>query len=109
MKQSRIYLNLCILGAFIPWYILVGFFGTENVSLPSFFISIFANNVASAVAADLIVSGLVFFAFVYFEGRRMGLKHLWIYVLATLLVGLSFGLPLFLYYRAKAIEQSVEL
>ena len=106
MKQSRLYLNFCILGAFIPWFILVGFFGTENVSLQSFFISIFSNNVSSSVAADLIVSGLVFFAFVYFEGKRMGLKHLWVYVVATLFVGLSFGIPLFLYYRALAIERS---
>jgi len=105
MKQSKLYLILCIVGAAIPWVFIAGFLGDEKASIPYFFISIFVNKVASAVAADLLVSGLVFFAFMYFEGRRMGLKNLWVYVLATLFVGLSFGLPLFLYHRARAIER----
>jgi hypothetical protein len=107
MKQSKLYLMLCIAGAIIPWVFLAGFFGDEKASIPYFFISIFANNVASAIAADLLVSGLGFFTFVYLEGKRMGLKNLWVYVAATLFVGLSFGMPLFLYHRARAIERGV--
>jgi len=105
MKQSKFYLLLCIAGAVIPWLFLFGFFGDEMASIPTFFTSIFANQVASAVAADLLISGLVFFVFVFVEGRRLGLKHLWVYIPATLFVGLSFGLPLFLYHRARAIER----
>ncbi len=105
MNQSKLYLLLCIVGVVAPWFFLFGFFGDEQASIPVFFRSIFANHVASAVAADLVVSALVFFVFVFFEGRRMGLKHLWVYIPATLLIGLSFGLPLFLYYRARANER----
>ena len=93
MKKSKLYLLLCIIGVAVPWFFIFGFLGDEQASISIFFISIFANHVASAVASDLLVSGLVFFVFVFFEGRRMGLKHLWIYIPATLLVGLSFGLP----------------
>jgi hypothetical protein len=105
MKQSKFYLLLCIVGAAAPWFFLSGFFGDEQASIPVFFTSIFANHVASAVAVDLVVSALVFFVFVFFEGRRMGLKLLWVYIPATLFVGLCFGLPLFLYRRARAIER----
>jgi hypothetical protein len=56
------------------------------------------------VAADLVISAMVFFTFVYIEGRRLNMKRLWVFVPATLFVGLSFGLPLFLYFRAKHIE-----
>lgn len=105
MKQHKIYLILCIVGAVTPWLFLFGFFGDKDASIPYFFISIFANHVASAVAADLIVSSVVFFAFVFFEGRRTGIRHLWIYIPATMFVGLSFGLPLFLYHRARAMER----
>ncbi len=105
MNQSKLYFLLCILGVAVPWFFLIGFFGDEQASIPVFFTSIFANNVASAVAGDLVVSALVFFVFVFFEGRRMGLKHLWVYIPATLFIGLSFGLPLFLYHRARATEK----
>jgi hypothetical protein len=104
MKQSKIYLLLCIIGVGAPWLFILGFFNYEKASIPLFFTSIFANHVSSAVAADLLVSGLVFFTFLFFEGKRLGLKHLWVYILATLFVGLSFGLPLFFYQRARVIE-----
>jgi len=34
--------------------------------------------------------------FIWSEGRRINLKRLWLPVLATLTVGVSLGLPLFL-------------
>ena len=36
------------------------------------------------------------------EGRRLGMKHLWLPVAANLTVGVSLGLPLFLYMREMA-------
>jgi hypothetical protein len=36
---------------------------------------------------------------VYFEGRRARVKALWAPIVASLLVGVSLGLPLFLYLR----------
>jgi hypothetical protein len=105
MKQSSLYLILCAVGVAVPWFFLLGFFTEEIVSIPSFFTSIFANHVSSAVASDLLVSALAFFILVVFEGRRRGLKHIWVYVPATFFVGLSFALPLFLYHRARAIER----
>ncbi len=104
MKQTKVYAILCIVGAVVPWLFLIRFLGQDEISIPSFFLSIFSNNVSSAVAGDLIVSTLAFFAFVLFEGRRAGVRHLWLYVAATLCVGLSFGLPLFLFHRARALQ-----
>jgi uncharacterized membrane-anchored protein YhcB (DUF1043 family) len=31
------------------------------------------------------------------------MKHLWVYVLCTLLVGVSLGLPLFLFFRERKL------
>lgn len=104
MKQSSIYFLLCIIGVVVPWFFLLGFLEESKPTVSVFFSSIFANSVASAVAADLVISAMVFFTFVYIEGRRLNMKRLWVFVPATLFVGLSFGLPLFLYFRAKHIE-----
>lgn len=106
MKQSTTYLLLCIVGVVIPWFFLLGFLGEPQPTIALFFSSIFANQVASSVAVDLLISALVFFAFVFFEGNRLNMKRLWVFIPATLFVGLSFGLPLFLYFRAKHIEDS---
>ncbi len=91
-----------------PWFFLLGFFRGSDPSIPLFFTSIFVNHISSAVAADLIVSCLVFFVFSWREGRRLVLGHLWVYPLASLCLGLSVGLPLFLAVRARAIESDDE-
>jgi hypothetical protein len=106
MKQSTLYLALCVPGVLIPFAFIIGFFGLPEPTISLFFTSIFVNHVSSAVAGDLLVSGLVFFTFLFIEGRRLGMKNLWFFVPATLFVGLSFGLPLFLYFRVKRIEQA---
>ena len=104
MKQITVYKALCVAGIFIPWAFIIGFLVRPDASAALFVTSIFTNHVDTAVAADLIVSACVFFAYVLYEGRRVGMKHLWVYVPATLFVGLSFGLPLFLLMRARKLE-----
>jgi len=104
MKQITVYRVLCVAGVIFPWLFILGFFSRPDASITLFMTSIFANQVATAVAADLIVSAVVFFGYVFYEGRSLGMKHLWMYVPATLFVGLSFGLPLFLLMRARKLE-----
>jgi len=41
------------------------------------------------------------------EGRRAGVRHLWAPIAANLVVGVSLGLPLFLYLREQG--RGVEL
>jgi hypothetical protein len=38
------------------------------------------------------------------EANKLQMKNSWLYLLASLLVGLSFALPLFLYFRARKME-----
>jgi hypothetical protein len=46
--------------------------------------------------------------FVLWEGRRNRLTHLWAPILGSLTVGVSLGLPLFLYIRERQLESRVE-
>jgi hypothetical protein len=43
--------------------------------------------------------------FVWLEGHRVAARHLWAPIFGTLVIGVSFGLPLFLYLRERAIER----
>ncbi len=60
-----------------------------------------ASKILSGVAMDLMVSVIVFWFFMFTEARKLQMKNPWLYLLATLLVGLSFALPLFLYFRER--------
>jgi hypothetical protein len=104
MKSSSIYLALSIVGAILPWLFVANYLLAPDASMTSFIASVFANSVSTAVAMALIFSALVFFVFAFREGKRVGMQHIWAIIPATLLVGLSFGLPLFLYRRAKLRE-----
>jgi hypothetical protein len=60
---------------------------------------LFATPVSSFFGMDVIISSIVLWAFVAVDGHRAGLKHLWAPIAANFAVGVSLGLPLFLYMR----------
>jgi hypothetical protein len=43
-------------------------------------------------------------AFVFIEGKRIGIRHRWLPIAAACVVGVSLGLPLFLYQRQVHLE-----
>ncbi|HEY9735873.1 MAG TPA: DUF2834 domain-containing protein [Trichocoleus sp.] len=92
------YLVLAIPGALLPWAFLLDFLLGPNPSEASFFAQAFANPVATALACDLLVSALVFWVFAFEQLRRQQRQQeLWLYIVLTLAVGLSFALPIFLF------------
>lgn len=98
------YLILCILGTILPYSQFVPFLLEHGLDLQLFFAQLFANRISSFFSMDLIVSSLVLWVFVFWEGSRLGMKNLWIYVASNLLVGVSLGLPLFLLMRQRQLE-----
>jgi hypothetical protein len=68
--------------------------------LPAFLTLPFVNPISTMFAFDLIVSCLVFWMFVVAERRHV--RRPWLYIALTLLVGLSFALPMFMLARERA-------
>jgi len=62
---------------------------------------LFANRISAFFGLDVIVSSVVLWVLVLVDGRRTGVRHLWAPVAASLAVGVSLGLPLFLYLREQ--------
>ena len=96
-----LYLVTAILGAILPLSQLVPFVATHGLDLHSFFRQLFQNHVSAFFGLDVIVSSLVLWLFVFSEGRRRGMKRLWVYVVCNLAVGVSLALPLFLFFRER--------
>ena len=104
MLQS-IYLVLAILGFALPYSQLIPFFIDNGFDLSLFWSQLFANRISTDFAFDLLVSSLVFWIFLYKEGKRINLKSLWVYVVLNLIIGLSFALPLFLLMRSRHLDR----
>jgi hypothetical protein len=99
MTLRRTYLALCVLGAIVPYSQFVPFIAQHGLDAREFIAQMFATRIAAFFALDVIVSAVVLFVFVRIEGARRNMKHLWAPIVATLLVGVSLGLPLFLFMR----------
>jgi hypothetical protein len=92
------------LGLILPYYFLFTFLGTYGLDLPLLIQQIFANQISSFFAVDLIISIFIFWFYMVYEATKLKMKNWWVYILASLTVGLSFALPLFLYFREKQLN-----
>jgi hypothetical protein len=88
----------------LPYSQLVPWSLQHGLDLSLFFQQLFANRIGGFFGLDVIVSSFVLWIFVFSEGRRIGLRRLWLPVLASLVVGVSLGLPLFLYMRQLHLD-----
>ena len=105
--KKVIYFALCIAGTILPLSQFIPFLREHGLDLSVFFQQLFASPVSGFFGMDVIVSSLTLWVFVYNEGTRLKMQHLWIYVVCNLLVGVSLGLPLFLLMRQAKLDQSV--
>jgi hypothetical protein len=106
MKPKSLYLVLCVAGTLFPYSQFVPFLQEHGLDLHLFFEQLFSNRIGGFFGLDVIVSSVVLCALVVIEGRRAGMKHLWAPIAANLAVGVSLGLPLFLYMREQRLERS---
>ena len=103
MKPKVLYLLLCFVGTILPLSFFVPFLRDHGLDIRLFFEQLFANSISGFFGTDVIVSTICLWLFVYFEGRRAHVKKPWAPVVASLLVGVSLGLPLFLYMRESQL------
>lgn len=106
MKPKHLYLFLCLLGTILPYSWFLPFLREHGLDLPLFFQQLFSTPVSGFFGMDVFVSSLVLWVFVYNDGRRIGVRSLWAPIVANLAVGVSLGLPLFLYQRETRLERS---
>ena len=95
------YLLCAIAGAVIPYSQFVPWFADHGLDLRLFARELFATRIGAFFGLDVLISAVALVALIWQEGVRARMKHLWIPTLATCLVGVSCGLPLFLFMRER--------
>lgn len=107
MKPKTLYLILCIMGLVLPYAEFIPWLMQHGLNLPLFVRELFANRIGAFFGMDVLVSAVVLIVFTRIEGRRALIRHRWLVILSVLTVGVSLGLPLFLYLREQQLESTV--
>lgn len=104
MNLRLLYLILAVLGAFIPYYHLVDFIVLHGFDTGTFIDQMTASPISNFFAWDTFLAGLSVMVLIVVEGRRQHMPYLWMYILFTIFVGVSMGLPAFLYARQRKLD-----
>jgi hypothetical protein len=99
--MKTLYLALFVVGCALPLSQLVPWAIAHGVDARLFVSELFANRISSFFGLDVIVSAVVLLAWIADERSRRGLRRAWAPALATVLVGVSAGLPLLLFLRRE--------
>ena len=99
--MKTLYLLLAVVGTLLPYAFFLEHFAAEGLAPAAFLGGMFAGPVASGAAADLVLSSVVFWVWLFASGEGRRAAYL---IPANLLVGLSLALPLWLYLRAREAD-----
>lgn len=105
MQVKHVYLGLCVLGTVLPVWQFAPFLRDHGLNMQLFVAQLFGTPVSGFVGMDLIVSSAVLWTLVFTQGRRDRVPHLWAPLVANIAVGVSLGLPLFLYLRERRLSR----
>ena len=104
MNAKTVYLALCVVGTVLPYAELVPFLRVHGLDPRALLAQLFSTPAGCFFGMDVIVSSVVLWVLVLVEGHRAGVRNLWAPIAANLAVGVSLGLPLFLYLRERRLE-----
>ncbi len=94
-------------GALIAtWTNNLAFFAQpNNGGLIGFIAAAYANPAAASIANDAAFFCLAIYVFMVVEGRRVGVRHVWVYLVLSGLIAVSVMVPLFLIVRQLALAR----
>ena len=99
--MKNLYLGLAVIGAVVPYLFFIEFFLEAGIDLRVFVGALFANGAAGGFTADLLITSVVFW--IYMFSRKAGPTP-WPFVIVNLTIGLSCALPAYLYVVTRARE-----
>jgi len=105
MRLRHVYLVFCVIGTVLPYWQLVPWVMEHGLNLSLLCQELFATRIGAFFGLDVVVSAIVLFIFIFSEAHRIALPLVWLPVIATLVVGVSLGLPLFLFLRQRQLDR----
>lgn len=109
-RETRIewlYMALAVLGLVGSWAQVWSYLGHGLVEgNVLFWKDAVANPAGTFLTVDVLVLGAALLAWMFGEGRRLGIGSLWLwgYLLLSVFVAISFALPMFLAHRQRRLR-----
>jgi len=66
----------------------------------------FGTAVDRVLSADFLVVAIAIVAFMIIEARRIGMRHVWVYILLSGITAMAFTVPLFLAMRERQLAKN---
>jgi hypothetical protein len=108
MIRQYVYLALFIIGTIVPYLSFVPWVFDHGFDISRLVEELFVNRISAFFGLDVIITTIVFWVFINWEGKRSGVP-LWPPIIASLTVGVSSALPLFLLLRERRIQPTTRL
>lgn len=108
MSLRAIYLLLALLGTVIPYLPFLHWLRATPLDADvagRFVDELFSTRIGAFFGLDVVLSAITLFVFIRSERSRLSDARVWPAVIGTLLVGVSLGLPLYLYERERALRK----
>jgi hypothetical protein len=102
MVMALLYLLLSLLGFVLPYCKFVPWLMEHGPDVPLMVRELFATRIGAFFGIDVLLAAVTSLAFMRRESKRLGLRGVWMPMAAVCLVGVSCGLPLFLFMRERA-------
>jgi len=99
MKMKHLYLVLCVIGVILPYSQLIPWTLENGANPLPMFAEVFAERATAFFGFDLMVTAVTFLVFAVSDGLRHRIRLFWVPIAGTFMVGVSLGMPLYLYLR----------
>ncbi|MBT1062159.1 DUF2834 domain-containing protein [Bowmanella sp. Y26] len=100
-KVCLFYAFMCVLGTLLPLAAFYPWLLQQGLNTPLMLEQIRQDPLSLFAWLDVGISAVVLISFILLENRRVKLTYAWTAILATCLVGVSLGLPLYLLLRER--------
>jgi len=104
MNKKTIYLTLCVIGFLVPYSQFISWLIANGLDLGLLRTELGGSRLAMFFVLDVVTSAVSLGFFAWVERRSLHIRYFWLVYGAIVTVGVSLGLPLFLYLRQRAIE-----
>jgi hypothetical protein len=94
--RKNLYLSMAIVGTILPYYFLVSCLMQYGWDIHRIWDQLFLSELGAFFVMDVFISSIVLWVFIFAEGRRLGMRNLWVYIFANLVVGVLQAFPLYL-------------
>jgi hypothetical protein len=97
------YLLFAVIGLAVPYSQFIPWLFEHGLNLRLLLTELFSTRMGAFFGLDVLISAVVLIGFIRREGAARKMQFLWLPIVATCLVGVSCGLPLFLFLRERQI------